>query len=141
MVVELARDAEALERQHHLRAQIAERVVRRGWEIPLLLAHGVAEPRLARVPVPLTRVDEIVRAVRPELVRDLVEDEELALRPHVRRVGDARGAQVLLCALGDPTRILRVALSGEKTAVHREAGACVVVAKFRGRERVQRLAD
>jgi hypothetical protein len=39
--------------------------------------------------VALAGVDEIARRVRAELVRDLVEDEELALRAHVRRVAIA----------------------------------------------------
>ena len=114
VVVELARDAEPLEREHHLRAQVAERVVRRGREVALLLAHGVAEARLAGVPVPFGRVDEVVRAVRAELVRDLVEDEELALGAEVRRVGDPGAAQVRLGALRDAPRILAVRLARER---------------------------
>ena len=114
VVVELARDAEPLERQHHLRAQVAQRVVRRGREVALLLAHRVAEPGLAGVPVALGRVDEVVRPVRPELVRDLVEDEELALGAEVRRVGDAAAAQVRLGLARDPARVLRVRLARER---------------------------
>ena len=83
-------------------------------EVALLLPHRVAEPRLAGVPVPLAGIDEIVRPVRPELVRDRVEDEELAFGPHVRRVGDAGRAQILLRPRCDPARILRVALAGER---------------------------
>ena len=111
VVVELARDPEPLEREHHLRAQVAERVVRRRREVALLLAHGVAEAGLARVPVALARVDEVARGVRAELVRDLVEDEELALRAHVGGVRDRGRAEVLLGALGDAARISRVALT------------------------------
>ena len=114
VVVELARDAEPLERQHHLRAQVAERVVRRGREVALLLAHGVPEPRLARVPVPFRRVDVVVRAVGAELVRDLVEDEELALRAEVRGVGDAGRAQVRLGLDRDVARVLGVRLARER---------------------------
>ena len=88
--------------------------MRRRREVALLLAHRVAEPRLAGVPVALGRVDRVVRAVRAELVRDLVEDEELALRAHEGRVGDARRAQVLLGALGDPARILGVRLARDR---------------------------
>ena len=132
VVVELAGDAEPLERQHHLRAQVVQRVVRGGREVALLLAHRVAEPGLARVPVALGRVDRVVRAVRAELVRDLVEDEELALGPEERRVGDAGRDQVLLCAAGDAARVAGVRLAGDRVedlADERE--------RRRGRERVE----
>ena len=36
VVVELARDAEPLEREHHRAAQVVQRVVRRGREVALL---------------------------------------------------------------------------------------------------------
>ena len=110
VVVELARDAELLERQHHAGAEVVERVVRRRREVPLLLAHGVAEPGLARVPVALRRVDRVVRLVVCDLVADRVEHEELALGADVARVGDVGRAQVLLRALGYAARILRVRL-------------------------------
>ena len=44
---------------------------------------------------------------------DLVEDEELALGPEVRGVGDPARAQVLFRSAGDATRILRVGLAGD----------------------------
>ena len=88
--------------------------MRRRREVPLLLAHRVAEPRLARVPVPLSGVDEIPGRVRPQLIRDLVEDEELALGPHVRRVGDRGRAEVLLGTARHAARILGVALARER---------------------------
>ena len=47
-MVELALHAEPLERQHHARAQVAQRVVRRGREVALLLADRVAEARECR---------------------------------------------------------------------------------------------
>jgi hypothetical protein len=108
VVVELARDAEALEREHHLGAEVVESVRRRRWEVALLGARGVAEPRLAGVPVPLGGVDQVVRGVRAEVVVHLVEDEELALGAEVRGVGDPARAQVLLGAAGDAARVLRV---------------------------------
>ena len=124
MVVELARDPEALEHQHHPRAQVVQRVVRRRREVALLLAHRVAEPRLARVPVALGGVDRVVRRVRAELVRDLVEDEELALGPEVRGVGDARRAEVRLGALArrgaGPSRTRR-RVSGSRTSQRSES--------------------
>ena len=91
-----------------------QRVVRRGREVALLLAHGVAEPGLAGVPVTFSRIDRVVGAVRAELVRDLVEDEELALGAHECRVRDARRAEVLLCLLRDAAWILRVGLLGDR---------------------------
>ena len=92
VVVELARDPEPLEREHHLGAHVVERVARAGREVALLRPHGVAEAGRARVPVALRRVDLVVRAVDGHVVRDGVEDEELALGPEVRRVRDARSS-------------------------------------------------
>ena len=114
MVVELARDPEALERQHDLGAQVVQRVVGGRREVPALLAHGVAEARRARVPVALRRVDAVVRLVRRELVGDLVEDEELALGAEVRRVGDPRLAEVLLRPPRDSPRVAPVGLAGRR---------------------------
>ena len=123
VVVELARDPEPLERQHHRRAQIVQRVVRRRREVALLRARRVAEARLAGVPEALGGVDRVVRGVRAEVVADLVEDEELALGADEARVGDPGGAQELLGALGDLAWVARVALSRDRVgdlADHRE---------------------
>src|SRR5205823_11466957 len=103
---ELARDAQPLEGEHHPGAQVVQRVVRRGREVALLLADRVAEPRLAGVPVALGRVDAVAGLVRTARVRDLVEDEELALGADVARVGDAARAQVLLRPPRDTARVL-----------------------------------
>jgi hypothetical protein len=108
VVVELARDPEALERQHHLRAEVVERVRRSRGEVALLRPCGVAEARLAGIPVALRRVDVVVRGVGPEVVVHLVEDEELALGAEVRGVGDPARAQVRLRAPRDPARVLRI---------------------------------
>ncbi len=43
----------------------------------------------------------------------LVEDEELAFRPEIGGVGDPARAEVLLCATGHPTWILRVRLASD----------------------------
>jgi hypothetical protein len=104
VVMELARDSELLEREHHRRPQVGQGVVRSGWEVPLLLADGVAEPRLARVPVTLGRVDGVVRGVDPRIERDLVEDEELALGAEIGRVGDPGAEEMLLGAPRDTAR-------------------------------------
>ncbi len=125
VVVELARDAELLEHQHHLRAKVVQRVVRRGREVALLLADRVPEPGLAGVPVALGRVERVVGVIRAQVVRDLVQDEELALRPHVGGVGDARLGQIRLRAAGDDAWVARVALAGDRVgdlADQRERG-------------------
>src|SRR3954469_22787988 len=106
--MELALHAEALEGHHHAGAQVAQRVVRRGREVAVLLPDGVAEARGARVPVALRGVDLVARLVRSARVRDLVEDEELALGTDVARVRDTGRAQVLLGALRDLAGILLV---------------------------------
>src|SRR4029453_8093476 len=89
-------------------------VVRSRREVALLLADRVAQAGLAGVPVAFARVDEVARLVRPERVRDVVEDEELALGAEVRRVGDPGRVQVLLCATGDAARILVVRLARDR---------------------------
>ena len=109
-MVELARDPEPLEGEHHRRAQVVQRVVRRRREVALLLADRVPEPRLAGVPVALGRVEGVVRVVRAEVVRDLVENEELAFGPEVGRVGDARLGEIRLSAASDPAGVAPVAL-------------------------------
>ncbi len=76
----------------------------------MLLADRVAETGIAGVPVAFRRVDLVPGFVRAARVRHLVEDEELALRADEARVGDTRGAQVLLGALREPPRILVVRL-------------------------------
>ncbi len=114
VVVELALNAEPLEREHHARAEIAQRVVRRRREVALLLADRVAEPRIAGVPVPFRGIDLVARLVRAARVRDLVEDEELALGADEACVGDARGAQVLLRPPRNPPWVLRVRLQRDR---------------------------
>ena len=114
VVMELARDPEPLEGEHHRRAQVVQRVVRRRREVALLLADRVPEPGLARVPVALGRVERVVRVVRAEVVRDLVEDEELTLGAHVGRVRDARLVEIRLRPLGDAARVAVVLLAGER---------------------------
>ena len=114
VMVELARDADPLERQHHLRAKVVERVRRRRWEVALLRSRGVAETRLAGVPVPLWRVDRVVGAVRREVVVHLVEDEELALGAEVGGVGDPAGPEVLLGTACDAAGVLGVRLARDR---------------------------
>ena len=114
VVVELARDAEPLERQHHPGAQVVQRVVRRGREVAVLLADRVAGADVARVPVALGRIDLVPRLVGTARVRDLVEDEELALRADEARVGDPGGAKVRLGALRKLARILVVRLARDR---------------------------
>ncbi len=114
VVVELAGDAEALEREHHLRTEVVELVRRRGGEVPLLRSGRVPEPGPSGVPVALRGVDRVVRAVGAEVVVHLVEDEELALGAEIGGVGDPARPQVLLRPASDPTRILRVRLAGDR---------------------------
>ncbi len=110
VMVELARDPDPLERQHHLRAQVVERVRGRRGEVALLRPGRIAETRLPRVPVALRRVHRVVRPVRRELVVHLVEDEELALGAEVGGVGDARGPEMGLGTAGDAARVPRIRL-------------------------------
>ncbi len=109
-MVELARNAEPLEREHHARAQVAQRVVWRRRKVALLLADRVPETGIPGVPVALRGIDLVARLVGAARVRHLVEDEELALGADEARVGDTRRAQVVLRPPGNTPRILRVRL-------------------------------
>jgi hypothetical protein len=112
--MELARDPEPLEREHHRCPEIGERVVRCRREVALLLADGVTEPRLAGVPMTLGGVDGVVRGVDPGRERDLVEDEELALGAEVGRVGDAGAEEMLFGASRDAPRVAVVRLAADR---------------------------
>jgi hypothetical protein len=54
------------------------------------------------------------RAVHVIVIDDAVENEELVLGPEQRVIGDARGLQILLGALGERARIALVALHGAR---------------------------
>src|SRR4051812_23220772 len=117
VVVELALDADLLQLQHHLGADVLERVVRRGREVAVLLADRVARRALAvRVPVALAGLDLVAGRVRVAAVADGVEDEELALRADEAGVRHAGRLEVRLGAPGDLPRILVVALARDRVA-------------------------
>ena len=66
--------------------------------------------RAARVPCALQRVRLVEAAVHRAAVADAVEDEELVLGAPHRGVGDARGLEVGLGALGERARVALIAL-------------------------------
>ena len=126
VVVQLRLDADLVERRGHVGAQVHVVVHGRGREVALLGPRLVAEvgPLVgARVPLALDRVDPVHRTVGLRLEPHVVEDEELRLRPEVRRVGDPAGEEVLLRLLGDEPGVAAVALAGDgvgDVAVHDE---------------------
>ncbi len=110
MMVELAANPERLHRRHHLAAEVGQRIRGRNGKVALLLTELVGEvrPRRCRatgVPESLGGVDLIERPVLDLLVGDVVEHEELGLRPEVGGVGDRALDQVPFCLLGDVARI------------------------------------
>ena len=104
VVLHLDRDADLLERQQHLRAEVLVLVHRRRpGSTPPCTADLVPEVRgavelavAAGVPRALDRVEEVVARVLVLVEARGVEDVELGLGPEVRGVGDAGAAQVVL---------------------------------------------
>ena len=118
MVADLDLDAGLLQRRHDGLPHLGQRVGRRDREVPLLVPRLVPEVRellAAAVPGALVAVEEVVAGVGLRLIEaHVVEEEELGLRTHVRRVGDAGLAQVRLGLLGDVARVARVGLLGDR---------------------------
>ena len=129
VVLRLDRDADLLEGQHHLAADVLLAVRRRNREVAFLVARLVAEVRAfhaARVPAPLDRIDVVVAFVLVLVEADVVEDEELRLRPEVGGVGDAQALQVVLRLAGDVPRIPGVVLARDRVAdvADQDQGLC-----------------
>ena len=108
---------ELLHGQDHLGAQILEMVHGRNREVALLVAGLEAQVRplvLAGVPDSLDRVDVVEALVRVLVEADVVEDEELGLRPEVGGVGDPGRHQVVLGLLGHVAGVAGVRLPGDR---------------------------
>ena len=117
VVVHLDVDADRLQRQHHLGADVLVAVRRRHREVAFLVARLVAEVRLlvlAAVPEPLDGVEVVVAVVVRLIEPHVVEDEELRLGAEVRRVGDAGRLQVALRLRRDVARVAAVGLAGDR---------------------------
>ena len=121
VVLHLDLDAQLLERQDHLRAEVLEAVHWRDGEVPLLVAGLVPEVRAAvelelatRVPHALDRVDVVVARVLVLVEASRVEDVELRFGPDVDGVGDARALDVLLRLLRDVARVAGVRLARDR---------------------------
>ena len=118
---------------HHFVADIHQLVGGRHREIAFLVTELVAQVRtlagglrvLAPVPLPLDAVEVVETAVLRLIEAHVVKDEELRLRPEVRRVGDARALQVVHGLARDIARIARVILASDRVldvADHRDRG-------------------
>ena len=138
VVMHLDLDADLLEVQDHLAAQVLVLVHRRDGEVPLLVARLVAEVRAAGivlaagVPDAFERIDVVVALVLVLVEPDRVEDVELGLRAPVRDVGDPGLFQVQLGLLRDVARVAAVHLAG-----HRVLHEAVDVQRRVLRERIQ----
>ena len=100
----------------HLRAHVLRGVLRRHREIALLEADVVAEIAALVFGVGIGREFD---GVEPEAgvvglrgILDVVEDEELGLRPEEHRVADAHALTMAFGLLGDAARIAVVGLAG-----------------------------
>src|SRR5438270_457832 len=97
-VVEFTADAERLHREHHLAAEVCQRVGRWDREVALLLTELVRQVgrrarQLAGIPEPLGGVDLVEGSMLHLLVGDVVEDEELGRGRRRRQL--RRGGPVL----------------------------------------------
>ena len=108
--------AERVQLQDDLVAQVGEVVDRRHREVPTLVRRLVAEVAAlldpAGVPGGLDRVDVVVAGVLLGLEPHVVEDVELGLGREERRVGDAGRLQVGLGLRGHLARVAAVRLVG-----------------------------
>ena len=98
-------------RLHHLVADVHQLVRRRHREIAFLVPQLVAQIRLlvpAPVPLALDAVDVVEALVRFLVEADVVKNEELRLRPQIRRVGNARALQIVRRLTGHVPRIARI---------------------------------
>ena len=119
MVVHFDVDADLLHRQHHLGADVLQRVHRRHREVPFFVSNLVAEVRrafllLAGVPEALRAVEIIEPVVVALAEADLVEHKEFRLRSEIGDIGDAGGLQIRLGFGGDVPRVARVRLTGDR---------------------------
>ena len=119
VVLGFDRHADLLHDQHHLAAQVLLRIGRRHRKVALLVAGLVAQIGLlipAGVPPPLLGVDVVEAGVLVLIEADVVEDEELRLRPEERRVAEADGRQVGHRLAGDVARVARIVLTRDRIA-------------------------
>ena len=118
VVVDLDRDAELAERQHHLGPKVLVMVHRGDREVALFITRLVAEVLAAllgpRVPHAFDGIDVVVALVVVLVETDRVEDVELGLGPEVGDVGDPRPLQIVLGLAGDVARVAGVELAGQR---------------------------
>jgi hypothetical protein len=113
-------DADRLQRQHHVRADVLELVHRRHREVALLVPRLVAQVRpvrrafAARVPGAGVGVDEVEAVVVALVEPDRIEEEELELGPDEDRVAGARLLDVGLGLLRHVARITAIGLARDR---------------------------
>ena len=136
MVLRLGLDAALDQGVHHLVADVHHLVGRRDREVAFLVADLVAQVRVflaAAIPLAFATVDEVVARVGRLVEADVVENEELKLRAHEARVGDAGALEIGRGLAGDVARIAAVVLAGDRVldvADHRQ-----------GLDRAERVED
>ena len=115
-------------RLHHLVAQVHQLVAWWQRAIPLLEAELAAEVRPLlppAVPFRLGGIDVVVALVGVLVEADIVEDEELRLRPDEAGIGDPGALEIIDRLAGDVARIAGVVLAGDRildVADHRQRG-------------------
>ncbi len=127
MVLGLDLDAALLQSEHHLGADILQRVGRRRGEVALLVADLVAGVRPvglgAAGPLPFVAVDVVIRFVLVLVEADAIEDEKFRLRSEMSDVGDARRFHVGFRFAGNIARILGIIFARDRildVAGHRQ---------------------
>ena len=114
--------AHALERQHHVRADVLQAVHGRHREVALLVTRLVAQVLfpvrafLAAVPEPFLGIDVIIAVVVGLVEADAVQDIELGFRPEVGAFGHAAGFQVRLGLVRHVSRVPRIVFAGDGIA-------------------------
>src|SRR5580698_6032086 len=135
VVAHFDNDPRLLQGRHDGLSEIAQRVGRWNWKVAFLVTDFVSEVRellAAAVPRTLGAVDVVVAGVRLRLVEaHVVEDEELGLWAHERRIANATLLEIGLGLLRDVTRISRIGLlrNGVEDRAH----------EANGRHRIERV--
>ena len=120
VVLDLDGDADRFQGEHHVAADVLQRIGGRHREIAFLEPDLVTQvSRLldpARVPPALGRIDMVVALVLVLVVADVVENEEFALGAEIRDFCQARLLQVGLGLAGDIARVAGIVLAGDRIA-------------------------
>ena len=116
---------------HHFAADVLHRVHRRRGEIALLepdLVTQIGRVLVAAAPDALAAADVILGEIDPLVVKRLVEDEKLQLRPEIGGVGDLRSSSdtsIALRAIERGSRLYSFLVIGSRTSQIIDSVVCM----------------